>query len=80
VATYIGVYTDPWGWEYEVLVVGGELVMYEHDYPPEDDPRDGLTRLEPAGEHSFRMADGEPVVFELDEAGRVVRVRRRFST
>ena len=76
---YLGVYTDPWGWEYEVLVLGGELVMYEHDYPPEDDPRDGLTALRPAGEHRFLMPDGEAVVFELGADGRVKRVRRRYE-
>ncbi len=76
---YVGVYSDPWGWEYEVMVMGGQLVMYEHDYPPEDDPRDGVTVLEPAGEHAFRMGDGEPVVFELGADGKVARVRRRFE-
>jgi CubicO group peptidase (beta-lactamase class C family) len=76
---YVGVYTDPWGWEYEVMVMAGQLVMYEHDYPPEDDPRDGITRLRPAGENTFLMADGEPVVFELGADGKVVRVKRRFE-
>jgi CubicO group peptidase (beta-lactamase class C family) len=76
---YTGTYTDPWGWEYEVLVLDGRLVLYEHNYPPEDDPRDGITPLTPVSEHTFRMPDGEPVVFELDASGRVERVRRRFE-
>lgn len=76
---YLGVYADPWGWEYQVMVLNDELVMYEHNYPPEDDPEDALTRLEPVAEHTFRMSDGELVVFELGEAGEVVRVRRRYD-
>lgn len=76
---YVGIYTDPWGWEYEVMVMAGQLVMYEHDYPPEDDPRDGITRLRPAGENTFLMTDGEPVVFQLGPDGKVVRVKRRFE-
>ncbi len=76
---YTGTYTDPWGWEYEVLVLDGQLVFYEHAYPPDDDPRDGIARLVPVSEHTFRLPDGEPVVFELDADGRVERVRRRFE-
>jgi CubicO group peptidase (beta-lactamase class C family) len=76
---YFGTYTDPWGWEYEVLVLDGQLVFYEHNYPPDDDPLDGITPLVPVAENTFRMPDGEPVVFELDASGRVERVRRRFE-
>jgi hypothetical protein len=59
------------------MVVGGELVVYEHSYPPADEPEAGVTPLEPVGEHTFRMPDGEPLVFELDSEGRVERIRRR---
>ncbi|HEX2463349.1 MAG TPA: serine hydrolase domain-containing protein [Thermoanaerobaculia bacterium] len=76
---YTGTYTDPWGWEYEVLVHDGQLAFYEHSYPPDDDPLDGITRLVPVSEHVFRMPDGEPVVFEIGAGGRVERVRRRFE-
>jgi CubicO group peptidase (beta-lactamase class C family) len=77
---YVGTYTDPWGWEYEVLVLDGRLTFYERNYPPEDDPRDGLNRLAPTDEaHTFRMGDGETVVFELGPDGEVVRIRRRFE-
>ncbi len=76
---YLGEYTDPWGWEYKVMIHGDELVFYEHNYPPEDDPDDSLTRLEPVAEHTFRMSDGELVVFELGEDGRVERIRRRYE-
>ncbi len=79
---YVGVYTDPWHWEYRVLVLDGELVFYEHNYPPEDDAESSLTRLEPRpdlGPHTFRMADGELIVFELDDEGRVERIRRRYE-
>lgn len=76
---YLGTYSDPWGWEYEVLVLAGELVMYEHSYPPADDPMTGIARLEPVEAHEFRLPDGEPVVFELDDGGEVERVRRRYE-
>lgn len=77
---YTGTYTDPWGWEYEVLVLGEGLVVYDHDYPPDDDPDSALVRLTPTDEpHTFTMSDGEPFVFELDAEGRVQRVRRRYE-
>ncbi len=76
---YLGVYADPWGWEYRVLVLGNQLVMYDHDYPPAEDAADAVTHLTPVAEHTFRMGDGELVVFELDEDGGVERVRRRYD-
>ncbi len=76
---YLGDYTDPWGWQYKVMILGDELVFYEHNYPPEDDPGDSLTPLEPVAEHTFRMSDGETVVFELGEDGRVERIKRRYE-
>jgi CubicO group peptidase (beta-lactamase class C family) len=76
---YFGAYTDPWGWEYEVLALDGRLVFYEHSYPPDDDPLGGITPLTPVAENVFRMPDGEPVVFELDANGKVERVQRRFE-
>ncbi len=76
---YLGEYTDPWGWEYKVMILNHELVFYEHNYPPEDDPGDALTRLEPVGEHTFRMSDGELVVFEIGEDGKVARIQRRYD-
>lgn len=79
-ARYAGTYTDPWGWEYEVLLLGDDLVVYDHNYPPDDDPDSALVRLTPTDEpHHFTMSDGEPFVFELDDAGRVRRIRRRFE-
>lgn len=74
---YAGTYTDPWGWEYQVLITGGGLALYEHSYPPEDDPGDALTRLEPLGNGIFRQSDGETVEFETNAAGQVERLRRR---
>jgi hypothetical protein len=79
-ARYAGTYTDPWGWEYEVLLLGDELVVYDHNYPPDDDPDSSLVRLTPTAEpHHFTMSDGEPFVFELDDSGSVRRIRRRFE-
>ena len=79
---YLGRYTDPWGWEYQVLIRGDQLLLYEHSYPPEDSPQGGLTVLEPVSKDTFRMGDGELVVFEFDQegpAGKVVRIRRRYD-
>jgi len=74
---YLGVYTDPWGWEYQVLILGGGLVLYEHNYPPEEEPSDSITRLEPLSDRVFRQSDGETIEFELDQDGKVERLRRR---
>lgn len=77
---YFGVYTDPWGWEHQVLRLGDDLAIYGHGYPPDDDPDGAIVRLTPtATPHAFTMSDGEPLVFELDEEGRVERVRRRYE-
>lgn len=76
---YLGDYIDPWGWEYKVLILDNELVMYEYNYPPEEDPRDGLTHLTPVDKHTFRMSDGELVVFELGKDGKVERIKRRYD-
>lgn len=76
---YVGLYSDPWGWEYEVLLLDEGLVVYSHDYPPSEDAEDGVSRLEPVAEGSFRMSDGELLTFELDEAGQVERIQRRYE-
>jgi CubicO group peptidase (beta-lactamase class C family) len=72
-----GLYSDPWDWHYRVMFLGGDLVVYEHAYPPTDDPAGALTRLTHVEATRFRMPDGDPFVFELDGEGRVVRIQRR---
>ncbi len=76
---YVGTYADPWAWQYRVLVRGGQLMLYEHSYPPEATAAGSLSRLQPVAEHTFRLSDGELVVFELDAEGRVERIRRRYD-
>ena len=61
------------------MIHNGRLVLYEHNYPPEDDALDNLTYLTPVGKHTFRMADGENVVFELGQDGKVERIRKRYD-
>ena len=73
---YVGLYADPWGWEYEVLILGGELVMYGYDYPPWDNAATGYTRLTPVEGSTFRRPNNELVSFELDEDGDVIRIKR----
>ena len=74
---YFGLYADPWEWEYRVLELDGDLVLYDYSYPPANSARSGVTILEPVSEHTFRMPDGDLVVFELDASGAVERIKRR---
>ncbi len=78
---YVGTYTDPWGWEFEVLVLDGELIVYEHNYPPDEDPGVSTSRLTPvSGEpHAFVMGDGERLTFVLDADGSVRHMVRRYD-
>jgi len=76
---WVGDYVDPWGYEYQVMILGGRLTVYEKNVPPDDDPEQDLTPLDPLGGTRFRMPDGESLVFELDDAGRVNRIRRRYD-
>jgi CubicO group peptidase (beta-lactamase class C family) len=73
---YVGLYSDPWGWEYEVMILGGKLVIYGYDYPPWNDATTGYTELEPVEGTTFRRPDNELVTFELDANGEVVRIKR----
>ncbi|MEX1140409.1 MAG: serine hydrolase domain-containing protein [Bacteroidota bacterium] len=76
---YTGKYEDPWSYEYEILQVNGRLVLYGHNYPPEDDPRRLLVELTPEGPNTFRMIggneDGELIIFEMDSGNKVAKVK-----
>lgn len=76
---YLGVYTDPWGWETRVLIHNNRLALYGHNYPPEEEPEASLTLLTPVGKDTFRLPDGELLVFELDKSGQVLRLRKRYE-
>ena len=73
---YVGLYADPWGWEYEVLILGGDLVIYDYAHPPYDDASSGFSRLIPIDGSTFRRPNNELLTFELDEDGNVVRIKR----
>ncbi len=73
---YVGLYADPWGWEYRVMILGGELVIYGYDYPPWEDASTGYSELIPVEGSTFKRSDNEVVTFELDENGEVVRIKR----
>lgn len=75
--SYLGLYSDPWGWEYRVLILGDQLAIYSHDYPPAEGARDGVTLLEPVEGNKFKMAEGEYVIFEMDDEGKIIRMKRR---
>jgi CubicO group peptidase (beta-lactamase class C family) len=76
---YVGRYHDADGWSTDVLWFEGRLVMYGHGYPPSSNPKGALTDLTAEGEHTFRMTgengNGELVVFEMGDDGRVQRVK-----
>jgi hypothetical protein len=62
-----------------VLVYNGELVIIT---PSEADPLAGMTKLKPVAEHTFRMetkehfgSTGELAIFEMDAAGKVIRLQ-----
>lgn len=76
---YLGRYRDPSGWETDVVTLGGKLWLYDHGYPPRDDPMAGLTELAPLAPDTFRMTgengNGELLAFERGADGRVARVK-----
>ena len=76
---YLGLYSDPWGWEYRVLLLTDQLILYSHDYPPGESAEDGVTRLEYVEGNTFKMSDGELLTFQMDEKGRVERIQRRYE-
>jgi CubicO group peptidase (beta-lactamase class C family) len=70
---YVGTYY--WkSTEDQVMVLDGELFLLQ---PEAENPWEAKVRLEPAGEHAFRMhggsAAGELLKFEVDASGRVTR-------
>ena len=79
---YVGRYQDPWKWTTEVMILNGKLVLYGFSYPPEDDPEASLINLTPEGKNTFRMigenenGNGELVVFEMDDSGKVKRIKQ----
>lgn len=78
-ARYTGTYSDPAGWDTEVLIMKNKLMIYDYSYPPEDNPVSSLVELTPEGLNTFRMSgddgSGELVVFEMGQDGRVARVK-----
>lgn len=76
---YIGKYSDPFEWEFEVMILNNELVLYGFSYPPDENPKDGVTELTPEGENIFRMTgengNGELLIFEMDSNDRVKRAK-----
>jgi CubicO group peptidase (beta-lactamase class C family) len=76
---WVGLYQDPWEWQVRVLLLEGQLALYDYSYPPDEDPAAGLTPLEPLGGNRFRLPDGEVLTFELDGQGQVLRIQRRYE-
>jgi CubicO group peptidase (beta-lactamase class C family) len=76
-APYTGTYTI--GFSGETAIVEWEDGLAAIDLPSMD-PVEGLIKLRPVGEHTFRRVRkdgslGEPVVFELDTDGRAAHMR-----
>jgi len=75
---YVGKYRNAWG-DVQILILNGALRMIA---PLQPDPTLTLATLIPVAEHTFRLdtpdgfsAPGALVVFELDDAGQVQRVK-----
>lgn len=75
---YIGKYRSSWG-DLQVLILNGELVAIDPSGP---DPTPGMSKLIPLAQHTFRIESqdgfssrGETVLFEMDDEGRVRRVK-----
>lgn len=75
---YVGKYRSAWG-DMQVLILNGELVALD---PSQPDPTFSLSTLRPLLGHTFRVEtkdgfadNGELVVFEMDEHGKVERVK-----
>ena len=71
---YVGIYERAGGGQVEIKLVKDRLVLVHSSSPEFAD-----TELIPDGEHKFRAKGGyyrgELVVFELDAAGNVTRLR-----
>ena len=76
---YVGKYSDPFAWEYEVMALNNKLVLYGFSYPPDENPNDDIIELTPEGKNTFRMTgengNGELLIFETDSNDRVKRVK-----
>ena len=76
---FVGLYTDPSWFDSEVMIFNNKLVMNGYSFPPEENPAGEIVELTPEGENRFRKTgkngNGEIVVFELDDKGKVVRVK-----
>ena len=75
---YVGRYRDAWS-DSQVLVRDGKLVIID---PTADDPLDAIATLTPVAEHVFRYESsngyssrGELAVFEVDDTGKVQRLK-----
>jgi CubicO group peptidase (beta-lactamase class C family) len=75
---YAGRYRNAW-WDAQVLLIDGRLAMFDPSLP---DPMPNVIYLNPVAEHTFRAetrngfaSNAELVVFELDAAGRVRRIK-----
>jgi hypothetical protein len=73
-----GRYRSPWG-DAQVLAIGSRLALIDPSLP---DPLLLVTWLHPVGGTTFRSdttngfgSNGEPVVFEVDDGGRVRRLK-----
>ena len=75
--SYEGLYQSAWA-EAAVVQWEGELAML---YLPSGNPLEGLVKLKHEGDHRFRHLRkdgelGEEILFEFDDSGRVLRLRR----
>jgi CubicO group peptidase (beta-lactamase class C family) len=78
---YTGVYDSIWG-QYAIVRWGDGLAAL---WLKNRDIKDAFVRLKPSGEQTFRIvrkddeSAGDAIVFELDEAGQVLRFKRHSN-
>ncbi len=76
---YTGTYVEPGPYYTEVLIRDEQLIMSTLSFPPEDSPDSEIVELSPEDQHIFRMSgsngNGELVIFEFDEAGKINQVK-----
>lgn len=78
---YVGRYDRALGGETHILIMDGKLAML---YAPTENPSEAVTKLKHIEGNMFRRIRddgelGEPIVFELDADGKVMRLKRHSN-
>lgn len=79
-SNYQGSYTDPWDWQYKIMVIDHRLFLYEYDYPPQDNPLNSMTQLIYFKPNYYQLSTnhgaGQSFIFEMDDNNNVIRIKK----